>query len=205
LANHVHFSSPEINRLSAQDPLEVTVRGFLQTARPRDSFVWTPEIVETEIGRICEFLDSIPERHTESGEASVSNNLRDLPMASRCGQPFEAHYLAARGFLYLGHIHKPYSGEGAFISPFFVQRDIFLAFFGDMTLHLQPAEVPLPPSQPPSNPPSRPSTPPEPNRFVAAKGSVSMSAQRERDMQELIEYFYPGTNANSLLLDWPYQ
>jgi hypothetical protein len=44
-----------------------------------------------------------------------------------------------------------------------------------------------------------------PLRFVAAKGFVSMFAQMKRDMQKLIEHFYPGTNANSLLMHWPYQ
>ena len=158
LASRLYFRSPGIMRLCSQDPFEMTVRSFLQSTRPRDSFQWGPGIVEQETARICELLRSIPARDSTNGQACLVSNSCNQPLLYRCGRPLESAYLAEREFLYLGYIYRNYDGDGMYVSPFGCQRDIFRAFFGDVDLQMHPTHVPLPPSQPPSTPGSTAAT-----------------------------------------------
>ena len=154
LARRLRYDSAEINRLTQQDAFQQIVRTFVETARPRDSFVWAPDVINEEVERICRFLHSIPERDIQRPPPSVVNDIHELPMSHRCGRPFESSYLADRHFLYLGHIYNQYQTRGMYLSSFGVTRDVFLCFFGDIELLLAPSEIPLPPSNPPSAPTS---------------------------------------------------
>ncbi|KAM3424149.1 hypothetical protein BST61_g11307 [Cercospora zeina] len=130
LAYESGFRSVQISTLLEGDALDQVVRAFVQTVRPAEQFDSDRTALTHGIQEFCSVLRSMPQRPDPVTQHSIVSD-RKLPLAYRCGRPFERTFLADEKSLYMHNIYRSWPVQlSNSLSTLGVKRDIFCCFFG---------------------------------------------------------------------------
>lgn len=129
-AYHLGFRSEKIDFFRLQDPDRTAAASFLRQRRRSDHFSFNDEDFESLVDQVVAALNRARHTETTTQWPSLTTEGQGENRSRRAGRPFsDAHRHGAK-FLTYDHVYRAMPTTQGEPTPFFVQRDIFLAFFG---------------------------------------------------------------------------
>ena len=129
LAYRLGFETNQIRKLAQRSGDREIARNALLKARNQKQFLYDSSIFEESVQSIVKFFNLATEIPVEE-EANMVSKVRYLhDPRQRCGLPRDRDYQDDRSVLFLDRIHDGKRKESG-ITPFFVRRSVYLAFFG---------------------------------------------------------------------------
>lgn len=129
LADKLGFKSTKIDDLMERSPdREIARKALLQARRP-DRYIYDEAILEACVEEVTKLFSNAQPLPPELGTPSlVSENA--TASGNRCGFPDEECHKEGCRDLFIANIHRGGEGQAEGITPFFVRRSVYFAFFG---------------------------------------------------------------------------
>lgn len=122
LAMKLGFRSKKIEELSSAQALDWAIRNYLSRVA---KYVSNEEKIEAQIIDVKQGLERKSQLHSTPHLSDIS----DVALLRRCGRPFENSQTEAKRHMYMNWVYTKET-NATYVNSFFVQRAIFLAFFG---------------------------------------------------------------------------
>jgi hypothetical protein len=130
LADAVGFTTKEIKDLKETNPDAEVAYAALLEARDSDYFTYDESLILRHLRRMKRMFDIAIEKLDPAGQPTLLVDRPGEAVSRRCGRIFENAHSRTRNYLFLRSMYEPTVGGGDRISPFFVRRSVFFAFFG---------------------------------------------------------------------------
>ena len=128
LAMKLGFESDKIRKLGSARALDQAIRTYLLRIA---EYVPGEENLEDQVTRVKKGL----EKEDQSNSIpTLTNDMNDTTLQRRCGRPFEDSQAEVKKHFYMRFVYVEET-NARYITSFFVQRAIFIAFFGDGVGH----------------------------------------------------------------------
>ena len=124
LAQTLGFRTAAISDLLGGDPDSRMIRDFLRAIRP----MVVDQISDAIVEEVCRLVQRIPHRSTAAVTRSEDDVWADITPDHRHGRPYEISHGSSKHKFFLEEILRKERREFSYFS---INRDIFLAFFGD--------------------------------------------------------------------------
>ncbi|GMG37761.1 unnamed protein product [Aspergillus oryzae] len=134
VAKKIGFASDEISELSGADPDVVAIQSFISRIRPPQLWDIDEHRVSLLKDHIAIELGRLATRRDRGTQPKLTREIGRLPKNRRCGLPDTESYEADKDYLYIDDIYTFAPSGGSHLTSLAFQRDIFICFFGEVSL-----------------------------------------------------------------------